>query len=414
VTFFQIISLLLVLAAAFSYFNHRFLRLPTAIGIMAMALATSLLVILVDALGVPVAARAEQVLAGIDFDDALLHGMLGVLLFAGALHVNLNDIARQKWTILSLATIGTVASTFLVGAAVWRVSALLGVPLDFIHALLFGALISPTDPIAVLGILKKAGVPKSLEIKIAGESLFNDGIGVVVFLILVGVAAGGEATAGQATLLFVREALGGAVFGLAGGWLAYVMLRSIDNYVVEVLITLALVTGGYAVAEALHISAPIAAVVSGLLIGNQGRMFAMSETTRDHLDLFWELVDEIMNAILFVLIGLEILVVSATGSLIGLGLVAIPIVLLARFVAVGAPILVLGRFQTFSPGAIKLLAWGGLRGGISVALALSLPVSAARETLLTMTYIVVVFSILVQGLTIGPLLRLLARRGQAR
>lgn len=275
-----------------------------------------------------------------------------------------------------------------------------------IYCLLFGALISPTDPIAVLGILKKAGVPESLETKITGESLFNDGVAVVVFLIFLEIATGThEITAALILGLFVKEALGGVIFGLLIGWIAYWMLKSIDNYQVEVLITLALVTGGFALADALHISGPIAIVVAGLLIGNHGRLLAMSDTVRDHLDTFWELVDEVLNAVLFVLLGLEVLVLTFTREYFIAGIALIPLLLMARFISVGWPVLILKRFRTFSPHVIKILTWGGLRGGISVALALSLPPGKYREAILSITYMIVTFSIIVQGLTIGRLVQ---------
>jgi CPA1 family monovalent cation:H+ antiporter len=272
--------------------------------------------------------------------------------------------------------------------------------------LIFGALISPTDPIAVLGILTRAGAPKTLETKITGESLFNDGVAVVVFLVLLGIATGeSEATLTSVTALFVQEAIGGVIYGLAIGAVAYWMLKQIDNYTVEVLITLALTTGGYALAEVLHLSAPIAIVVCGLLIGNHGRLFAMSDKTREHLDNFWELVDEILNAVLFVLIGMEVLVLSFKNEYLLAGLLVIPMALFARFIAVGAPISIMRKFREFSPMAVTILTWGGLRGGISVALALSLPPGEIRDALVTVTYVVVVFSIIVQGLTIGPLIK---------
>ena len=403
---FHILALLLTASAVFSYINHRFLKLPTVIGIMLVALVFSLGLNLLGPIGILLEHEVQEMLASIDFDETLLHGMLSFLLFAGALHVNLNDLSQQRGIIFVLATVGVVGATFLIGAISWVIFGLIGLDIPFIYCLLFGALISPTDPIAVLGILKQSNAPKSLEAKIAGESLFNDGVAVVMFLIIARIAAGGtEVSAGEVLLIFSQEAIGGLIFGLGAGGLTYWMLKSVDNYQVEVLLTLALVTGGYALAETLHLSAPIAIVVAGLLIGNHGRVLAMSEKTRVHLDTFWELVDEILNAVLFVLIGLEVLALTFIQEYLLAGLLAIPIVLLARFVTVGIPITIMRRFRNFTPKAIQILTWGGLRGGISVALALSLPAGEIRDTLVAVTYAVVVFSILVQGLTIGPLIR---------
>jgi CPA1 family monovalent cation:H+ antiporter len=403
---FHILAMLLTASAIFSYINYRFLKLPTTIGIMLVALAFSLLLNLLSPFGIEIEHEVEIMLDSIEFDDAVLHGMLSFLLFAGALHVDLSELSRQRGVIITLATLGVVSATFIIGAVSWYVFNLVGVAIPFIYCLLFGALISPTDPIAVLGILKQSNAPKSLEAKITGESLFNDGMAVVVFLVLLRIAAGGtDVSASDVLLLFSQEAIGGVIFGLGAGALTYWMLKSVDNYQVEVLLTLALVTGGYAVAEVLHLSAPIAIVCAGLLIGNHGRMLAMSEKTREHLDTFWELVDEVLNAVLFVLIGLEVLTLVYDQKYLLAGLLAIPIVLLARFITVGIPITVMRRFRNFTPGAIKILTWGGLRGGISVALALSLPASDIRDALVVVTYVVVIFSILVQGLTIGPLIR---------
>ncbi|MFQ5569040.1 MAG: cation:proton antiporter [Rhodothermales bacterium] len=403
---FTILAVLLTLTALFSYLNHRFIGLPTSIGVMLIALVMSLALVMLNILGVDLREPADVLLRNIRFDEALLQGMLSFLLFAGALHININDLVERKWEIGSLATVGVLVSTVLIGAVTWLVLGWIGVEVAFVYALLFGALISPTDPIAVLGILKTAGAPKNLEMKIAGESLFNDGVGVVVFLVILEIATGsGEVTAGHIGWLFAQEALGGAVFGLAIGYGAYRLLRQVDNYQVEVLITLALVTGGYALAMALHLSGPIAIVVAGLLIGNQGRLLAMSETTRRHLDIFWELVDEVLNAVLFVLIGLEVLVLTVTQQYLLASLCIIPLVLSARFIAVGIPMFLLRPFRAFTPGAVRIMTWGGLRGGISVALALTLPASPERDVILTITYAVVVFSILVQGLTIGKLVR---------
>lgn len=405
-TLFQLLATLLTLAALSSYFNHRVLRLPQTIGVMLVALVVSLALQLAGPLGSGVEAMAATMLHAVDFDDTLLHGMLAFLLFAGALHVNLGDLARQARVIALLATLGVLGATFLAGGFAWLVFAVVGVDVPLIWCLVFGALIAPTDPIAVLGILKTAGAPQSLATKITGESLFNDGVAVVVFLVLLGVASGTTpAEPGAIAWLFLQEAVGGVLFGAAGGWLVYRMLATVDNYQVEVLITLALATGLYALAEAWHLSAPIAIVVAGLLVGNHGRLLGMSERTREHLDTFWELVDETLNAVLFLLIGMELLVLSFRGEYLVAGLLLIPAVLLARLLSVSLPVGLLRARRSFSPHVVKLLTWGGLRGGISVALALSLPPSPVRDPLVAATYVVVVFSILVQGLTIGPLLR---------
>jgi CPA1 family monovalent cation:H+ antiporter len=404
---FDTAAVLITLAALFSYLNYRYLKIPTTIGVMLISLLLSLGVVALNALGVDeLQVYARRLVSGVDFYGALMEGMLSFLLFAGALHLNLADLARQKWVILSLATLGVVISTFLIGALAWLIFNGLGIHMPIIYCLLFGALISPTDPIAVMGVLKSVGASKSLETKIAGESLFNDGIGVVVFLVILGVATGrAEADTGQIAALLIQEAGGGAVFGFLLGGATFYLLRSIDNYQVEVLLTLALVMGGYALVSALHMSGPIAMVVAGLLIGNKGRVLAMSEQTVQHLDNFWELVDEILNAVLFVLIGLEVLLLSFRGEYLLAAVAIIPAVLLARFVSVGLPVTLLKRVRSFSPRVVEILTWGGLRGGISVALALSLPPVPEREVIVVITYAVVVFSILVQGLTIGALVR---------
>jgi len=403
----QIIALLVSLTALLSYANHRLLKLPTTIGVMLIALLVSLALIAAGAFGYDVRSWAEQVVGRIDFNEALMHGMLSFLLFAGALHVDLSQLAQQKLIVGTLATAGVLLSTVLVGSAMYVLLPLAGFAVPYIWCLVFGALISPTDPIAVLGILKGARVPKSLELKVTGESLFNDGVGVVVFLVLLEIATRDVGISASAiALLFAVEAVGGLLLGLGLGALTYWMLKSVDNYQVEVLLTLALVMGGYALAAALHTSAPIAIVVAGLVIGNQGRSFAMSDTTREHLDTFWELIDEILNAVLFVLLGLEILVLSFRGETLAAGLLTIPVVLLARWISVSLPVLAMRRWRSFTPGAVTVMTWGGLRGGISVALALSLPASGeARELLIAMTYVVVVFSILVQGLSVGAVVR---------
>ncbi len=403
------IATLLGLAAIIGYINHRFLHLPRTIGLVLIAMAASLIALGIDALipGWGVGPGFRAVLVDIDFSDTLMQGMLGFLLFAGALHVDLGHLAKRGWAIAALATGGLLVSTGIVGVGIWFVFNLTGLNISLIYCLLFGALISPTDPVAVLGILKTVKVPASLEAKIAGESLFNDGVGVVIFVILLAMAtSGGNAlTLGDITFLFLREALGGAALGLAAGAVAFWALRSIDEYNLEVIITLALVTVTYEVAHMLHTSGPIAVVVSGLLIGNHGTRLAMSETTRAHLTNFWTLIDEVLNAVLFLLIGLEVIIISTTPGLMWVSFIAIPLVLGARFVAVAVPIGVFGLFRDFTKGAIPVLTWGGLRGGISVALALSLPNGDEKDAIVTVCYTVVVFSILVQGLTIGKLVQ---------
>lgn len=408
--FLNLLAILITLAAVFSYLNHRFIGLPTTIGVMLIALVFSLALIGLNAMGIgQFELQAEVMLSQIDFSIVLMHGMLSFLLFAGALHVNFEDLSKFKWIITSLATMGVVLSTFIVGTLIWLLLKLLDFDIAYIYCLLFGALISPTDPIAVMATLKTVGIAKSLETKITGESLFNDGVGVVIFLVLMSLAYSPEdVTAVEAALLFVQEAVGGVLFGVGLGYIGFYLLRTVDNYQVEILLTLALVMGGYTLALALHTSGPIAIVVAGLMIGNKGRVLAMSDKTREHLDTFWELVDEILNAILFVLIGLEMLILDFSAGYITAGLLAIPLVLMSRFFSVGIPVSVLRLKKEYSPHVVKILVWGGLRGGISVALALSLPIGETRDIFLAMTYIIVVFSILVQGLTIAPMLRRLS------
>ncbi len=403
----EIVTILIVVAALSAYVNLKTLRLPTTIGVMVIALALSLLILALGSMGfADLETRAHDMLSSIDFDEALLNGMLAFLLFAGALHINLDDLAEQKGPIGIMATVGVVVSTFLIGGISSWMFAALGIDMPFLYCLLFGALISPTDPVAVLGILKSVGAPKTVETKMAGESLFNDGVGVVVFLVLLQIATGEQqATVGSVAYLFALEAVGGVILGLLLGLLAYRMLKTVDQYQVEILLSLALVMGGYQLALTLHTSGPIAVVVAGLLMGNQGRRFAMSDKTREHLDLVWELLDEILNAILFLLIGLEVLVMPLDPAYLLAGLVAIPVMLLGRLTAVASVVQALRFWRPFTPGITWILTWGGLRGGISVALALSLPEGPERNVLLAVTYVIVIFSIAIQGLTIGPLTR---------
>jgi len=403
-----ITSILITVSALFAYVNYRTLKLPTTIGIMAISLVFSLVLVALGASGHERGIDiAREIVGEVDFDETLLNGMLGFLLFAGAMHINLDDLLARKWTIGILASVGVVTSMFLVAAGSYAVFALFGFDVPFIYCLLFGSLISPTDPIAVMGILKTAGASKSLEIKIAGESLFNDGVAIVVFLAIFGMAVNGEAfDAGHITVLFAQEAFGGALFGFVCGWVVLQMLKRVDNYQVEVLLTLALVAGGSTAAAGLHLSAPIAVVIAGLMIGNHGRRDAMSNTTVQHLDTFWELVDEILNAVLFLIIGLEMMVLDFSPAVWAAGLVLALVVLACRLISVGMPVSLLRRTgREFHPHAIKILTWGGLRGGISVALALSIPAGPERDLIVAVTYVIVVLSILVQGLSIGRLVR---------
>lgn len=411
-TLLDIIALLIGLSALGGYLNHRVLGLPHTIGLVVVALVASGVILAIDHLNPSfgIAAHVSGALKEVDFQKALMEGMLSALLFAGAAHVDLTELAERKWAIGLMATIGVLMSTFMVGGAIWAIASGLGFELPFIWALVFGALISPTDPVAVLGILKTVKIPRLLQAKIAGESLLNDGVGVVIFSILVVIATGagghgGEVTALTIGKLFVWEAIGGAVLGLVGGLIAYGMMRTLEERYIEVMITIALVTGVYAIALKLHVSGPIAVVVAGLLIGNQGARFAMGEDTRQHVFQFWELTDEILNSVLFLLIGLEVLVIAFSPQHASLALLAIPVVLIARLIAVAVPIGLLRLRTEFTSGAVRILTWAGLRGGISVALALSLPNTEYKPVILTMTYAVVVFSILVQGLTVERLVR---------
>ena len=405
---FDIAAACLVVTALLAYLNHRFVRLPTAIGVMAAALTLSLILVGLNAWDLAPGWRryGDALVNAIDFSTLLMQGMLSILLFAGALHVDLQALRVRAGPVAALAVLGTFLSTVLVGLTMSWALPWVGVPLPLIDCLLFGALIAPTDPIAVMGILKSAHAPKELELVIVGESLFNDGVGVVIFVLLLATLNSGHAPdATQAMMALLREAGGGLAYGLALGALTLWLLRTVDNYTVEVLLTLAVVTGGYAWAGRLHISGPLAMVVVGLMVGNQGRHSAMSVTTRRYLDVFWEMLDEVLNAVLFVTMGLVIARVPflpGAGAAVAL---AIGVTLAVRTVTVGLPVAMASRWFQLPEGSWKVLTWGGLRGGISVALALSLPAGHARDVIVALTYGVVVFSILVQGLTIGPVTR---------
>jgi CPA1 family monovalent cation:H+ antiporter len=401
---FDLMAVLLVLTAVFGWLNHVVIRLPHTIGLLVMALGASLVLIGIE-VALPDVALYESLTAmlrRIDFRETVLNGMLAFLLFAGALHVDLAILRERAWTVGLIATLGVVISTAVVGIGLWWLSGILGVTIPLPWALVFGALISPTDPVAVLSTLKTIEVPKALEVDMAGESLFNDGVGVVVFTVLLALASGsgGEGGVLHVAELFFVEALGGAVLGWGTGYLAYRAMRRIDDYPMETLISLALVTGTYALAAKLHMSGPIAVVVAGILVGNRGPVDAMSDLTQRYVFGFWTLVDEILNSVLFLLIGLEVLVLRFDPSFARLAAVSIPLVLLGRFLAVTGPVLLLQGRQEFVRGTIPVLTWGGLRGGISIALALSLPEVAEKPPLLAATYAAVVFTIVVQGLSL--------------
>ena len=413
---FSIAAILVGLSALFGYINHRFLHLPHTIGLVVIALAASLSIIGFDLIqpSVHIAQRVTGVLRQIDFNETLMHGMLSFLLFAGALHADFLAFKARRLTIGVMAVLGTLISTFVVGGGMWFLLGLLDLEIPFIWALVFGALISPTDPVAVLSLFKTVKVPDTLQAKMAGESLFNDGVGVVVFTVVVAIAmAGGEHGGGMDAAdiieLFFTEAVGGAILGLAAGYIGYRAMYGIEDHSLEVLITLALVMVTYALALSLHMSGPIAMVVAGLFIGNRGVKYAMSEPTREYVLTFWTLIDEILNSVLFLLIGLEVLVVAESIDLLGLALLAIPVTLFARTLSVTIPIAILSRWQTFTKGAVPVLIWGGLRGGIAVALALSLPDVEYKAAILSITYGVVLFSIIVQGLTVKPLVERMVR-----
>ncbi|GEM48288.1 cation:proton antiporter [Deinococcus cellulosilyticus] len=413
-------ALIITLTALFAYFNEKFLKLPSTIGVTLVGLVASLFLLAVNAMGANLVPTAQKVLEQIDFGTFLMEGVLSFLLFAGALNVNAEVLRKYKTPVLVMAVFSTLISTFLIGGLTYWILGLFGMQIPLIYALLFGALISPTDPIAVLDLVKRAKVPQKLESLIAGESLFNDGVGVVVFAVIASLAFGGghgghEAMGALDILrLFAQEALGGALFGAVLGYFAFLMLRSIDQYIPELLITIALVMGGYALAQTLHVSGPIAMVIAGLIIGQQGRQHAMSDKTREHVDQFWEMTDQILNAVLFVLIGLEVLLLKWPDNGHLLLLVMVPVVLAVRWISVGLPVSLLRKPFALQPYTVRMMTWGGLRGGIAIALALSIPVeSAYRELILTLTYGVVVFSILVQGLTVMPLAVKAAAEGSA-
>jgi monovalent cation:H+ antiporter, CPA1 family len=400
---FDAAAILIVISAALAWINHRYLKLPGTVAMTLMGALASIAVIGVDAIlpGSRMSQTVSGLLEDIDFHETLMNGMLSFLLFAGALHVDIDHLRKGRWQIGILSTIGVVVSTLIVGSGLYVLTHLMGIAVPFIWCLVFGAIVSPTDPVAVMGVLKTTKVPPTLQATIAGESLFNDGVGVVIFSILLASAVSGEAfSVVHAGEMFLIEALGGAVLGAVVGWIAYRAMKAIDDYLVEVMVTLATVMGGYALAHALHISGPVAMAVAGLIIGNHGVSYAMSATTRDYLLKFWALIDEVLNAVLFLLIGLEAVVLADRLGLLGLGLLTIPLVLVARGLSVGVPLLFWRNLLPFKL-AFPVMTWGGLRGGISIALALSLPGGPMKDVLVAATYVVVLFSVVVQGSTIG-------------
>lgn len=406
--YFLIITVLVFLSAIFGYLNVRILKLPNTIGLMVITIVFTLAVLVLSYFDATLLNAEKYIITHIDFRTVLLDIMLSFLLFAGALHTNFEQLRIQRWPVLAFATLGILVSTFLVGIVMFYTLQVIGFDIKFIYCLLFGALISPTDPIAVLGILKKAGVPKKLEAKIVGESLFNDGVGVVVFLTIYKIAASGTSNvdALDVVKLFGQEVLGGIALGLLLGWITYRLMKSIDDYDIEVIITLATVMAGTAIAQKLHLSAPLAMVTAGLIVGNNTvRDSAMSEITESYVDKFWELIDILLNTILFVLIGMELLVLTFEGQYILAGLLAVPIVLLCRFISLLLPINFFKKRLDFVPKTNLVMTWGGLRGGISIALALGLTQDMHRDLFLVITYIVVIFSIIVQGLTVGKLVK---------
>lgn len=407
---YEILTFFICLAALFSFINHRFIKWPPTIGIMALSLASSLLLIVAARLFPGKAGGLINIITSIDFHSLMMNGMLGLLLFAGSVNIDAKSLRKERLPIITLATAGILISTFLVGTFLHLIFIAFHMEVGYIYCLLFAALISPTDPIAVLAILKKAGIPKSLELKIAGESLFNDGVAVVVFLTILEVAQTGvdKLSAADITVLFVREAGGGLLYGLMLGYAGYHAIRSVNKYEVEVLISMAMVMGGYLLADKLHISGPLAMVAAGIVVGNMGKASPLPDISKKYLSKYWELIDEMLNAILFMLVGFEMLVINFDAAILAIGIISIVIVLFVRWISVALPVSLLRFKITFEKNAIAILTWGGLRGGLSIALALSLPTDMHRDLFVSITYVVVVFSILVQGLTIRGLYRKLA------
>ncbi len=411
--YFNIASILIVISALFGYINVRFLKMPITIGLMLITIIFTLVVVVIGQFDDTLLETERAFIGNINFENLLLDVMLSFLLFAGALHTNFDQLKVQRWPILVFATLGVLTSTLLVGAIMYPLLTGMGFNVSFIHCLLFGALISPTDPIAVLGILKKVGAPKKLETKIVGESLFNDGVGVVVFLTIYAIAKKPDAAIefSEIATLFIQEVGGGILLGGLLGWITYRLMKSIDNYEVEVILTLAAVMGGTLLAHQLHLSAPLAMVTAGLIVGNDTiRETSMSEVTEAYVDKFWELIDVLLNTILFVMIGMEMLVLTLEMNYFYAGLIAIPIILACRYISLFLPVKLFAKKLEFVPKTTLIMTWGGLRGGISIALALSLTADMNKELFLVITYIVVIVSIIGQGLTVGPVIKGITKR----
>ena len=411
--YFGIASTLIVISALFGYINVRFLKLPITIGLVLITIVFTLVAVIIGQFDDTILQTERDFITNINFGSLLLDVMLSFLLFAGALHTNFDQLKIQRWPILAFSTVGVLVSTLLVGVIMYPLLTAMGFNVNFIHCLLFGALISPTDPIAVLGILKKVGAPKKLETKIVGESLFNDGVGVVIFLTIYAIAKKPDAAIkfSEIATLFIQEVGGGILLGGLLGWLAYRLMKSINNYEVEVIITLAVVMGGTLLADKWHLSAPLSMVTAGLIVGNDTvRETSMSDITEVYVDKFWELIDVLFNTILFVMIGMEMLVLPLDMGYVYAGLLAIPILLMCRYMSLFLPIKFFAKRLDFVPKTTLIMTWGGLRGGISIALALSLTADMSKDLFLVITYIVVIVSIVGQGLTVGPIIKGITKR----
>ncbi|HCN50410.1 MAG TPA: sodium:proton antiporter [Chryseobacterium sp.] len=404
---FLIFSILITLAAFFSYLNIKFLKLPSGISLMMMGVFAAAGVIVTGYFSSGFTEMIREKLALIDFSEFLLGILLSFLLFAGSLHVSIPDLKKSAKSIISFATIGTLISTLIVGYSLFYLLSAFHQDIPLIYCLLFGALISPTDPIAVMGILKKTNLSKNIETNIVGESLFNDGIGVVIFVTILKIATVGPENFGptEIGMLFIHEAIGGIIIGLIIGFIGYKLMKSIDHFQTEILISLAMVMGGYSLCHSIHVSGPLAMVVAGLMTGNRGKELAMSDITRDYLGKFWEVTDEVLNAILFMLIGLEIVIVSFDTSYLAIGIITALIILIARFVSLYVPAVVFRFKKVFGTKSLFIMTWGGLRGGISIALALSLPQNPYKDILVSITFVIVIFSILIQGITVEKVIK---------